>query len=373
MSFLSLLTAALITASPSASVDESGVLQLAMPLEEGPYRVTLEVADGSGDSDITVTGESRRALLGPTAVAAGERATLSFNVWRLSPEFEDGSVMALHAEREVGIGTYDDQLTLTVFGGSSRVASVKVEPASNVTTIFLAGDSTVTDQPGVPWSAWGAMLPRYFDESVAIANLASSGRALRSFRAERRLDKLLSLLKEGDYVMIQFGHNDQKESGEGIGAFESYTRDLEQYVDVIRARGGRPILVTSMVRRRFRDGEWFDTLGDYPEAVRRVAAAKDVPLIDLHATSRTIVESLGEADSKHIYVHYPAGTFPGQDEAIRDDTHFNTYGADLLARAVVNGLKEAVPELADHLRDADAGIDPERPEPFADWQWPELP
>lgn len=370
MRILPLFTGLMMTTLPLAAL--AGVVEV--PVDEGAYRVTLALTGAPGGSDVTVQAESRRAVLGHLRVPEGEQVEKTFTVWRLSDRFEDGSTIRL-TEREIGIGTYDGNLRLEINGTRPMLESLRIEPAGDdVTTVFLAGDSTVTDQPNEPWSSWGAMLPMYFDERVAVANFASSGRALRSFRAERRFEKLLSLLKEGDYVFIQFGHNDQKEEGEGIGAFESYTDDLQDYIEQIRAKGGRPVLVTSMVRRRFdSEGRWFETLGDYPEAVRQVAAGNDVPLIDLHAMSRQIVEALGVEESKRMFVHYPANTFPGQDEALRDDSHFNTYGGDLLARAVIVGISEHLPELAGHLRDRETSIDPRHPESFGDWDWPETP
>ena len=345
-------------------------LTLHAALPEGVYHVTLELDGGDEGSVAVVTAESRRSMLQPIRLEKGERRQERFAVWLLTPTLENGSIKL--ADRERGIRQYDDQLTLDIVGTHPAVASLKIEPASDVRTIFLAGDSTVTDQPGVPWSSWGAMLPSYFDETVAVANLASSGQALRSFRADGRLEKILSLLQPDDYVLIQFGHNDQKEKGEGIGAFESYSDDLRQYVDDVRERGGKPILVTSVVRRRFDgDGKWYDTLGDFPEAVRRVAKEKDVPLVDLHAMSRRIVEALGEEDSKAAYVHFAAGTFAGQGEALSDDSHFSTYGGDVLARAVVEGLKDVAPDLAEHLREDVDGIDLDAPPPPSDWTWPE--
>lgn len=341
-------------------------------LPEHAYHVTVRLVGARGGSNVTIKAESRRSMLGHVQVPEGEIVEKTFAVWPLTPRLPVGEIRL--TDREIGILGYDDKLTLEFNGTRPAVASVTIAPAEDVTNVFLAGDSTVTDQPNEPWSAWGAMLPMYFDEHVAVANLASSGRALRSFRAEGRLDKILSLMQPGDYVFIQFGHNDQKEKGEGIGPFQSYTRDLEQYVEAIRAKGGKPALVTSMVRRRFdEDGKWYDTLGDYPEAVRRVAADKEVPLIDLFNMSRQIVEALGVEKSKDMFVHYPANTFPGQGEALKDDTHFNAYGGDLLARAVIRGMKQAVPDLAKHLRDPETGIDPQHPEAIDSFNWPASP
>ena len=208
----------------------------------------------------------------------------------------------------------------------------------------------MTDQARPPWSAWGAVLPMYFDETIAVANLACSGRSLRSFRAEQRLRKLFALLQPGDYVFIQFGHNDQKEKGEGIGAFTSYTDDLNDYIDQIRDHGGQVVLVTPVVRRRLdKQGRFFDTLGDYPEAMRRVSAARDVPLIDLHRLSRQLIESLGpSAPRTSISMFPPEATRIRIGRSTMTRTSAST-GAELIAQLVVNAIREELPDLAKHI------------------------
>jgi lysophospholipase L1-like esterase len=218
------------------------------------------------------------------------------------------------------------------------------------------------------------MLPRFFKPTVAIANHAESGRALRSFRAEKRLDKILSTIKSGDYLFIQFGHNDMKEKGDGIGAFTSFKADLKRYVAAARERGAHPVLITSMHRRRFDgDGKIVNSFGDYIEAVRRAAAEEQTPLIDLNAMSKTLYEAWGPEASKRAFVHYPAGTFRGQDKPLKDDTHFNAYGGYELARCVVESIRAAKLPLADHLADDVEPFDPARPDPIESFNLPASP
>src|SRR5205085_9144543 len=164
-------------------------------------------------------------------------------------------------------------------------ASVGIRPGKDGITVFRAGDSTVTDQPNEPYAGWGQMLPRFFGRGVAVSNQAESGLALYSFQRQKRLDKILSMMKKGDYLFIQFGHNDQKDKSAGAGPFTSYKANLKKFVEAARSKGGIPVLVTPMERRRWEGNELKPTLGDYAEAVRQVGADEKVPVIDLNAMS----------------------------------------------------------------------------------------
>jgi len=155
-----------------------------------------------------------------------------------------------------------------------------------------------------------------------------------------------------------------KEKGEGIGAFTSFSDSLREYVNEARKRGANPVLLTPMNRRNFdSDGKIINTHGDYPEAVRRVAKEMDVPLIDLHAMSKTLYEAWGPGQSKRAFVQYPAHTFPGQDKELKDNTHFNAYGAYELARCVVEGIRQDKLPLARSIADDVGPFDPAKPDP----------
>jgi len=316
---------------------------LALPLPEGNWRVSVTLGHPADPSETTVRAEARRVMLEGVKTEAGQFVTRQFVVSVRRPAFPGGTVKL--KPREVGPPlqpSWDDQLTLSFSGPRPHVSAVEVQRADDALTVFLTGDSTVTDQTGEPFSAWGQWLPKFFDATVAVANHAESGESLRSSRGAKRFAKVLSQLRPGDYVFIQFGHNDQKEKGAGIGAFTSYKTDLKAWVAELRAHGGLPVLVTPMYRRRFdAAGKLTDTLGDYPEAVRQVAKEEGVPLIDLHALSKPLFEGLGVEGSKKAFVH---------TETIHDDTHFSDFGAKALAEAVVAALKTAVPELAKRLQ-----------------------
>ncbi len=329
-------------------------------LPEGNYDVTLRFGAADRATDTTVKAETRRLLLEAVRTAPGEFVTRTVTVNLRTPAIPGAPGPVVLKERERGALHWDDKLSLEFNGPAPAVVSLEIRRNDSALTVFLAGDSTVTDQPGEPWAAWGQMLPRFFGPGVAVANHAESGLSLASFRGSRRLDKILSALRPGDYVFIQFGHNDQKEKGEGVGAFTSYAQSLRDYVAAIRARDGRPVLVTSMYRRRFDERGLFDTLGDFPPAVRAVARETGAPLIDLHAMSATLFSALGPERSKLAFVHFPAGAY-GSDKAVKDDTHFSPYGAYELARCIVEGIRASVPELAARLAPELTPYDPARP------------
>lgn len=232
------------------------------------------------------------------------------------------------------------------------VCGIEVEPADEVPTVFLLGDSTVCDQPLEPWNSWGQMLPRFFKPQVAIANHAQSGESIRSSIGAGRFDKVWSLFRPGDYLLVQFGHNDMKDKDPN--ALSRYRANLEWIVDQVRLRKGTCVLITSMERK---GGIQQDTLAGYPETVRQVAKEKGVALIDLHADSKVLYKALG----------------PDLDKAFQDGTHHTNYGSYLLAKCVVKGIRDAGLELARYIVDEFIGFDPNRPDPYQRFSVPASP
>ena len=335
---------------------------VSQPAAEGMVVVTVEFGATDVDSVTTVKAETRRLLALNVAVPKGQTVTRRFLVDVRRPEYTGGRV-TLKA-RETSNSTWDQQLSLEFLGPTARAKVISVAPAPNSTVrIFLAGDSTMTDQANEPYVGWGQAFPLFIGERAVVANHAESGRALRSFQGEHRLDKILSQLRKDDFVLIQFGHNDQKEKGEGVGAFTTYAKRLRDYLDAIQAKGGKPVLVTAVARRRFDDkGQVTESLGDFPEAVRRVAKERSVPLIDLNTSSKQVYQALGVEKSKLALLHFPAKTFPGQTDPLRDDTHFSAYGAYEMARCVIEGIRQGVPELAAFLAPSVQPFDPSHPD-----------
>jgi lysophospholipase L1-like esterase len=217
---------------------------------------------------------------------------------------------------------------------------LEIEKIDDQITVYLAGNSTVVDQDDEPWCSWGQMITHFFKPGVAIADHAESGLSLGSFLNSHRLDKVLSVIKPGDYLFIEFGHNDQKEKGPEDGAHKSYTDRFKLFINKTREKKAIPVIVTSTSRRAFNDsGRVVNTLGDYPDAARKVAAELNVPLIDLNVMSARFYEALGVERSKKAFVWYPANSFPNQPKDLADNTHFNSYGAYELAKCVIEGIK----------------------------------
>ncbi len=332
----------------------------ALPMPEGNYLVRVQLGDARRASDTAVKAEARRYMVPRVALAPGEFRDVAFVVNVRTPALPDGGQVRLR-DREKDRATWDADLSLEFLGERPAVRSIEVFPAEAV-TVFLLGDSTVVDQPDEPWAGWGQMLPVFFGPTVAVSNHAESGRAVSSFVAERRFEKAMAMMKPGDYALIQFGHNDMKEKWEGAGAYGNFTEGLRKMLAAIRENGGHPVLVTPMHRRWFNDdGTVKPTHGDYPQAMRDLAEAEDVPLIDLQNMSGSFYEALGPEGSKGAFVHYPAGTFPGQTERLKDDSHHNNYGAYVLARCVVEGIREHDLPLARHLIEGLKPFDPGDP------------
>ena len=330
-------------------------------LPEGNYRVTVTLGDADGESTTTVKAELRRLMLENVPTARGKFETRSFVVNVRTPRIAPGVEVKLKGrERETEQVNWDDRLTLEFNGARPCVAAVEIARA-DVPVLYLLGDSTVCDQPGEPYASWGQMLPRFFKPDLAVANYAESGESLRSSFGARRLEKVASLLQAGDTVLIQFGHNDEKEKGEGVGAFTTYKASLRQSVAEVKKHGAQAVLVTPVQRRTFEpDGKIRNSHGDYPEAVRQAAEEDQVPLIDLHALSGKLYEALGPEKSGALFK-------PG------DGTHHNNYGAYELARCVVEGLRATRLPLVKSLAEDVPPFDPAHPDDPAAFQVPASP
>ena len=340
---------------------------------DGNYKVTVRLGSKKQAGVTTVRGESRRLFIENQPTKKGQFLDETFIINKRNPKISDTESVRIKP-RETKKLNWDDKLTLEFNGDAPVCESITIEPADNsVVTVFLCGNSTVVDQDNEPWASWGQMIPRFFNSEVSIANYAESGESANTFIAAGRLKKALSQMKAGDYVFMEFGHNDQKQKGPGKGAYYSFMTSLKTFIDEARARGAHPVLVTPTMRRSFDDkGRIRDTHEDYPEAMRWLAAKENVPLIDLNEMTRTLYEALGVDNSKRAFVHYPMGTYPGQDRELADNTHFNPYGAYEIAKCVIEGMKKAVPELAIRLKPAPA-FNPAQPDDVNTFHWNDCP
>jgi lysophospholipase L1-like esterase len=337
---------------------------------DGNYLVTVTLGNRKKAGQTVVRAESRRHFIDMVTTKKGKYQTVSFVVNKHNPVIE-GQTRVKLKPREVTYKNWDDSLNLSFCGLAPAVQRIRIEPAQNVTTVFLCGNSTVVDQEEEPWASWGQMITRWFTPQVAIANFAESGLSCTSFLAQLRLDKILTQLKKGDYVIVEFGHNDEKEKKAGDGAWYSYSRNLKIFADRVREAGGEIIFCTPTARRFFNDDHKTirNTHGDYPEAMKTVARRENIPVIDLTRMSTQFYETLGEEGSKKSLVHYPANTFPGQDKALADNTHFNPFGAWEIAKMIVMGLKQINSPLVDSLQADWQDFDPSHPDDPDTFVW----
>ena len=345
----------------------SGTAKLfSVRLPEGNYKVTATIGSASHDADTTIKAELRRLMLENIHTTANSTRNLTFIVNIRRPEIASGGKVRLNSPREAvhEIIAWDDKLTLEINGKNPALAAISVEPVK-VPTLFLLGDSTVTDQAFEPYASWGQMLPRFLRPDIAVANHAQSGESLQSSTNARRLDKVLSLAQPGDFVMIQFGHNDMK--SKAPNALAKYQALLTDWITKARAAGLSPILITSVHRHTFEGPKITNSLGDYPETVRQVARTTHCPLIDLHSMSAAFYEALGPNHAIHAFKHdaIPDPKF--------DRTHHSPYGAYELAKCVVQGIRANVPELAQHIAPEIPEFSPSTPSPAEKFNLPTSP
>jgi lysophospholipase L1-like esterase len=249
---------------------------------------------------------------------------------------------------------WDERLTLEFSGEHAAVSAVEIEPATSPITVYLIGDSTVTDQMMEPWNSWGQMLPRWFKEPVLIANYAESGETTVSFIGEKRWPKLLSEIHPGDYVFMQFGINDQH-----AVPIERFKDCFLQFIKDTKDRGATPVLVTSQnLRKLDADGKAVQTLRAFPDAMRQVAHDQNVALIDLNAMSFKLYDALGRDKLPKMFV---------------DGTHHNDYGSYQLAKCVVSGIIDAKLPIAQSIVEDWKPYDPSQPDPMDEFHMPADP
>ena len=354
-----------------------GIFYFSVAVPDGNYKVTVTLGSKKSKGNTTVRAESRRLFVQNVETKKGEFKACSFivnkrNTTILLPDGKTDRVRI--KKREESKMNWDDKLTIEVNGDAPAVSSIQIEPANDIPTLWLCGNSTVVDQDYEPWASWGQMITRWFTDEVAVANYAESGETATSFIAAGRMKKIVSLMKEGDYIFMEFGHNDQKEKRPGSGAFYNYVYALKQFVDEARAKGVTPVFVTPTQRRSFdKNGKIQETHANYPEAMRWVAKDLGVPLIELHEMTRTFFETLGVEESKRALVHYPAKTYPGQQTAFEDNTHFNPYGAYEISKMMVEGMKSLSLPIVKYIRLDYHSFSPSNPDDWKTFHWNDAP
>lgn len=230
-------------------------------------------------------------------------------------------------------------LILTVFAAQNVLAQ------KSPITIFIAGDSTAAQKlpEKRPETGWGEMLQKHFkDGKVIIDNRAQNGRSTRTFISENRWQQIVDALKKGDYVFIEFGHNDEsKEKVDRYTPPADFRANLIKFISETRAKKAIPVLLTPVMRRKFdKDGNLQDTHGEYPDIVRAVALEYKVALIDMHRKSEAVLKNLGAEKSRTLFLQLKAGENPNYPNGIEDNTHFNPSGAEAIANLAVEGIRE---------------------------------
>lgn len=356
-----------ITPPPATKQKVPAPFYFSVKVPDGNYRVRI-VLGGKKNSNTTVRAEGRRLMMDNIqTLRAKDTQTVEFVVNKRSPLIE-GDRRVKIKDREKGYLAWDDRLTLEFNGSNPAVRSLHVEPAPDVPTIYLCGNSTVVDQNYEPWASWGQMITRWFGPEVAISNHAESGLTARTFIGSFRLDKILTTLRQGDYVVVEFGHNDEKEKRPGDGAWYHYVYQLKVFVDQVRAKGAEIVFCTPTQRRLFDDDKKTikNTHGDFPAAMKMVAERERVPLIDLNQMTKTLFETLGYEDSKRALVHYPKEVY---GKELTDNTHFNPYGAYEVAKCVVMGMKQLGLPVTQYLRADWRDFSPAQPDDWHTFQW----
>ena len=323
-----------------------GDMVFSVALPQGNYEVTFILGDGENESETTVWAENRKLMLDRVTLAGGVFSRQTVSLRRMETRSMDGSVTMSIKDREKDYRTWDKKLTFVISGKAPAVAGIEIKRNDNVTTLWLCGNSTVVDQIMAPWAGWGQMAPGFFKSSLAIANYAESGLTASGFYSMKRLAKILSEVKKGDFVTVQFAHNDQKNQND----VNNYETTLTKYAIEIKAKGATPLFVTSTARQNETDPK--TAVGGLPERMRALGKKLGVTVLDLNQHSITLGKALG-GNKEKMYMYTAS-----------DKTHFCEYGAYELARANIEEIKAKMPELAKHLRDDHEAFDSSKPDPL---------
>jgi pectinesterase len=226
-------------------------------------------------------------------------------------------------------------------------------PQQQKVKVYMVGDSTMANKAAnkFPETGWGQVFNECFNSNVTIANHAQNGRSTKSFINEKRWQAVLDSLKQGDYVFIEFGHNDEKVEKPAVGTtLDEFRTNLIKYVTEARAKKAIPILLTPVERRSFKDGQLTDSHGKYPDVVRAVAKEFNVPFIDMQLKSRATLLTAGEGPSAKLFLQGDSGVLANYPKGVKDNTHFNQDGAKTMAGLAAQGIRELNLPLAKYLK-----------------------
>jgi lysophospholipase L1-like esterase len=340
-------------------------LYFSVNVPEGTYTVTFTIGDPADTANTTIKAESRRLLVHNLRTAAGEIVTRAFTVMRRDPAITPTRSVSLDYSygREnpaICLG-WDRKLTFEFNGPRPAIAGLEIAKVDTGVTLHLAGNSTMVEQEDVPWASWGQMAPVFFNANVVVNDLAQSGLTSANFIAQRRLEKICSVMKPGDYLFYEFGHNDSKNTGWE----SSMASTMRAFRDSAEAHNATMVFVTPVPRRG--DSDTATSVGGSAELVRATARTLGVKLLDLNALFMRCKAALGN-NSAMAYAHFAANALWPDQPAINDDTHFSDYGAYEVARCFVqNGLKST--GLAVYKRLLDTTVfNPAQPDIPATWK-----
>ncbi|NGY64370.1 rhamnogalacturonan acetylesterase [Lentzea sp. NEAU-D13] len=333
----SALSAAVLVPVPSAAAlppqcSGSAPIKCSFNVAPGNYDVTVEFGSTTKAANTSMSVEARRQVINAVSTTSGQVVRMKATVNVRNPEGQPTG--------QGGTGTPGLQITFA--GNAPAIGTLTVTPAKAPLAVYLAGDSTVCDQPVAPYTGWGQYLPARVRDGAVVANYGDSGESSGSFLSNRALFPTMKpLIKSKDLVFIQLGHNDKQTSA------TTFRDNLTRLVNGVRERGGVPVLMTPPVRRQFNGNRLTSTAlhvngvgADLPAVIRALGRSAGVPVIDLTAKSKALVESMGPSASQALYLTRETG----------DNTHFSAQGGAEMAGLVVQGVRELNLPLAGHLR-----------------------
>ncbi len=306
---------------------------------EGKYTVTFYIGDPADTANTTIKAESRRLLVQNLRTVAGEFAIRTFTVMRRDPVITSSRKVSLdytdgREDPAISLG-WDRKLTFEFNGPRPCIAGLEIVKVDTGVTLHLCGNSTVVEQEDVPWASWGQMVHVFFNASVIVNNLANTGQTSNGFISSRRLEKICTVIKPGDYLFFEFGHNDSKITGWET----TMANTMKVFNDSAASHDATMVFVTPVPRRG--DNDSATSVGGSAALVRKTAVSLNAKLIDLNAMGLRLKSALG-SKSVMAYGHFVASDLWPDQETINDDTHFSDYGAYEVARCLVqNGLKAA--------------------------------
>ena len=356
------------TALTSDYVTSDKVFKFSVKLPEGTYKVSVTLGNTAGTSATTVKSEVRRLHVADFRTAKGKTEQICFNANIRTPQLSKNNEIKLNSREfdfekgEVKTYTWDGKLTLQFYGSEPCVCGVEIEPAAqDVVTVFIIGDSTVTDQAS--GGTWGQYLPYWFDSGVVVANHAESGMTIKGFRFGRRWDKIMESCKEGDYLLIQLGTNDEKSRGHDpmwdsedlagdwvrthSAADSDYIWELAAMAVEAKRHGVTPVIVSPMTKINRADGSATSLMTPYGQNAPKAAELAQCAYVDLWGMSMDIVKALGANSVK----------------AYSDGTHTDNYGAYLFSLGIVDSLRRQGLDIASHILPGTPEFDAANPKP----------